>query len=204
MFGASGSQGMPGAAPAVAQLAAGQQLGVEPLQQLSVDLGGRHGAEGGLDVEPDQLVVALAGAVFVAGDFQPLADHLAHGDAGPRVLAFVDLALQPGERLLRRGPVRCGFLQPPGLAGQRIRPSVHDRPERAVRTLLDVSPRSPTTGGHAGTILCVRSQIRSHGADCGKPVVAFLQFRSGAPGRIRTCDTRFRSVPIRRICMSYL
>ncbi|MCA1702564.1 MAG: hypothetical protein LC808_04565 [Actinobacteria bacterium] len=58
---------------------------------------------GGQDVQPDQVVVPLAGCLLELGDVEPLRDGLPNRDVALRVLVFVDLALQLGQRLLRGG-----------------------------------------------------------------------------------------------------
>jgi hypothetical protein len=60
------------------------QAGVEALQQLGVELRGLKVAERRQDVEPDQVLVALAGGVLERRDLDPLLDRLADGDAGLR------------------------------------------------------------------------------------------------------------------------
>ena len=92
--GAQRSALVPAAGSAGAHLAALVQPGVEPLQELGVHLAGLHVAEGRQDVEPDQVVVALAGGVPELGDVEPLRDGLPDGDGGLRLLVLVDLELQ--------------------------------------------------------------------------------------------------------------
>src|SRR6266536_3083008 len=58
---------------------------------------GLHFAECRQDVEPDQVVVSLAGRVLQLGDLQPLRDRLADGDRGLRVAVLVDVALKLGQ-----------------------------------------------------------------------------------------------------------
>src|SRR5918998_1766830 len=80
--------------PAAAQLVEPPQPGVEPLQQLGVELGGRHRAEGRDDVAADQPEVPLAGAVLQLGDLEPFLDDLAHANGAARMPLLIDLGLQ--------------------------------------------------------------------------------------------------------------
>ena len=79
--------------------AAAVQAGVEALRKFGVELRGLEGAECRQDVDPDQVVVALASGVLQRDDLEPAVDRLAHGDVGLWVLVLVDLALKPGEGL---------------------------------------------------------------------------------------------------------
>jgi hypothetical protein len=144
------------------------------------------------NVESNQFFVALARAVLVASDLKPVLDDLTDGHARPWVPALVDLMEQPGERGLGGVPGRRGLLQVPGLARQGVDAGVDDRAERAVRTLLDVAPTSVGSACHATTI-----RTRSFPRPFPRPASAMedavtAQVRRGGPGRIRTCDTRFR------------
>jgi hypothetical protein len=53
-----------------------------------------HVPKGRQDVEPDPVVVAVAGRLFDLDDLEPLADRLGDRDRGLRVLLLIDLPLQ--------------------------------------------------------------------------------------------------------------
>ena len=108
------------AGPAGAHIAALVQPGVEPLQELGVDLAGLHVAEGRQDVEPDQVVIALAGGVPELGDVEPLRDGMPDGDGGLRLLVLVNLPLQLGQEALGVRVDGGGLAQLPPLARERI------------------------------------------------------------------------------------
>jgi hypothetical protein len=63
-----------------ARLAAAVAGRIEPLQQLVVLLSGGELAEGRKDVEPEQVLVPLAGCVLELGDLEPLLNRLSDGD----------------------------------------------------------------------------------------------------------------------------
>lgn len=130
-----------------AQVLAVPQPGVEALQELCVDFRRGRGAEGRFDVEPDQVLVALAGAVLVPRDLQPLLQHLRDRDVAARVPLLVDLLLQSGQRLLGLAVAAVGLLEVVLLARQRIDTGI-DPDAEAVATFLDVAARAALTSRH--------------------------------------------------------
>jgi hypothetical protein len=126
------------AGAAAAHLAAALESGVEAFEQLGVELGGQDVAEGRQDVEPDQVVVALAGGVLQLGDVEPLLDGLPDGDVRLRLPVLVHLALEPGQRLLSLVVRLDGLPELPWLTGERVGTGVNHHAVRATRELADV------------------------------------------------------------------
>lgn len=85
------------------------QAGVEALEELGVEAASGQVPEGRQDIEPDEVVVALAGGVLEDDDLEPLLHCAAHRDLGLGVLVLVDLALEPSEGLLGLGVGAVGF-----------------------------------------------------------------------------------------------
>lgn len=89
--------------PPVAQRPAPLQARVEALQQLRVELRRGQLAEGGIDVDPNQVLVSVTRGVFEFGDLKPLAHRLANRDPRLRVAVLIHLGLQPRQGDLGRG-----------------------------------------------------------------------------------------------------
>jgi len=95
--------GVVAARPAAALRPAAVQTSVEALKELRVELGGLDVAEAGQDVEPNQVVVPLAGGVLELSDIKSLRDGLPHCDVALGVPVLVDLVLEPGQEALGLG-----------------------------------------------------------------------------------------------------
>ena len=83
--------------PSRAQVFAPQEPRVEALQQLRVEPASLHVAQRRRDVQPDQVVVLLAGRHPELGHLEPLLDRLPDRDRRLGVLPLVDLAKELGE-----------------------------------------------------------------------------------------------------------
>lgn len=93
--GAQRAAGVARASPAGAKLAAAVQPGVEALEELGIELHCRQVAERRHHVEPDEVVVTLAGRVLVLGQVKP--DRLTNGELRLRVGVLVHIALKLGK-----------------------------------------------------------------------------------------------------------
>ena len=186
--GAERATDVAGAGASGAQFAAAMQPGVEALQELGVDLAGGHVPERRVDVQADQVVVALAGGVLELGDLEPLRDGLAHGDRGLRVLVLVDLALELRQRDLGCRPGVGGLADVPRLAGERVGASVDDGADRPAGELLDVPARAALTGRHGMRVQALIPRTIPRNAWVS-PQQRVRAGQRGAPGRIRTCAT---------------
>jgi hypothetical protein len=92
---------VPPALGAGAELATPQEAPVEVLEQFNVELAFCHRAEGRLEIDPDEVGVALGSAGLVPRDLLRLLEQLAECDPGPRVALLVDLGLEVEESGLR-------------------------------------------------------------------------------------------------------
>lgn len=83
------------AGPAGAKARGSGAAGVEALEELGIELHCRQLAERRHHVEPDEVVVALAGRVLVLGQVKP--DRLTNGEFRLRVGVLVHIALELGK-----------------------------------------------------------------------------------------------------------
>ena len=104
-------------------------------------------------------------------------------------------AQQLGQLDLRLGMGVGGLTQVARLAGKRIDPRVHDRTEAALGAfgpVLDVAAGAATCGRHEGERRPAHPPTHPPSFTLGSGRIVFALFSGGAPGRIRTCDSRFR------------
>jgi hypothetical protein len=136
------------AGAAGAEFAAAVQASVEALQQLGVELRGRHVAKRWQDVEPGQVLVPLSGGVLELGNIEPSANGLPKSDRSLRMRVLVDLTLKFGDCDLGSGLGRRRFHEVPPLAGQRINPGVDLGAETYGGKPLDVTAWTASTTCH--------------------------------------------------------
>jgi hypothetical protein len=182
---------VPGPLPTRAEGSAAHEAGVETLKDFGVELRELGLAEVRRDVEPDERFVPLAGALLVLGDLEPLLDRIGHGDVRAGLPALLDLVEHPQASGLGLGLGVDDLAQVAGPAGDRVGAGVDADAQPAGRQGLDAA-LGALAGWHAARIRAVHAtfyatRVRPLGWPGKK-----LQVRGGAPGQIRTADTRFR------------
>jgi hypothetical protein len=183
-----------------AHLATAMEASVEALQELGVELGRRQAAEGGQDVEADQVVVALARGLLKLDDAEPLLDGLPDCDVRLRVPVFVDLALELREDLLRLRVGRRRLAQLSHLAGEEVRARVDGDPPGAARQLEDRAALSAGSGWHGTRLRRTRATNRATTSATsdgpgGNPLVSVWCPRQ-CPRQDSNLRSRLRSVTI--------
>jgi hypothetical protein len=130
---------------AAAQVTALLQPCVEPFQKFDVEPADLRCPEPRRDVQPDQVLVPVAGRLLQVGDLQPLLDRLAHSDRGLRVLVLVDLVEQACQCLLGLVVGADGLGDVAAGSAERVNAGVRGGPEAARRQLLDVAAATATS-----------------------------------------------------------
>jgi hypothetical protein len=175
--------------PAVAVLPAAPQDRVVRVQELAVEPRDLERAEARADVDADDLLVAVPRGVFDFEELEIAVQELVDRGLGPRVALLVDLRGEPALHLrgllasvLARGD---GLDEVVPLAAEWVDARVHADAEGAVGADLDLAALS---SGHGPEASRFAPTMAPTPVDNSRPRPADLC----APGRIRTCDTRFR------------
>jgi hypothetical protein len=135
--------------PAVAEISAAAQLGVELLQNLGRHLANGEVADSWLNVSPEGRFVSATCALFHVMHSQPRLDGGIKGRFGRCVLLLIDFGEQPSQDLFVLGPVVNGLCEVVVSSRQRINACVNQN-LALVAAASDVATFAASSGQRLG------------------------------------------------------